>query len=79
MEDRDVIFTQRDKMYVADFLDWLVHEDNVAQELCSGLNLLTVQDKESLYTRREVRKALEAGEFLKALGYPSERDALKIL
>jgi hypothetical protein len=32
---------------------------------------MTVKDKEDLYTRKEVRRALEAGEFLKALGYPS--------
>jgi hypothetical protein len=79
MDDRDEVFMWRDKMYVADFSDWLACEDNGVQELYSGLNLLTVQDKESMYTHREVRKALEAGEFLKALGYPSEQDALEIL
>jgi hypothetical protein len=32
-----------------------------------------------MYTRKEVIRALQAGEFLKALGYPSERDALEVL
>jgi hypothetical protein len=40
---------------------------------------MTASDKENLHTRKEVLRALEAGEFLKALGYPSERDALEIL
>ena len=40
---------------------------------------MTVSDKENLYTRKEVHRALEAGEFLKALGYPSEKDALEVL
>jgi hypothetical protein len=43
------------------------------------LSPLTVAETEGLYTRKEVRKALEAGELLKALGYPSERDALEVL
>jgi hypothetical protein len=40
---------------------------------------MTASDKENLHTRKEVLRALEAVEFLKALGYPSERDALEIL
>jgi hypothetical protein len=40
---------------------------------------MTVAEAEGLYTRKEVVRALQAGEFLKALGYPSERVALEIL
>jgi hypothetical protein len=29
-----------------------------------------------MYTRKEVCKAVEAGEFLRALGYPTEKEAL---
>jgi hypothetical protein len=43
------------------------------------LSLLTVKEKEDLYTMREVRKALEAGEFLKSMGYPSQKEALGIV
>jgi hypothetical protein len=41
--------------------------------------LLTAEQKEELYTKREVRKALEAGELLKALGYPTLKEALNIV
>jgi hypothetical protein len=79
MDERDVVFTRRDKMYIADFSDWLVEDQDRVGELYSTLSLMTVREKESLYTSKQVRRALEAGEFLKALGYPSERDELELL
>jgi hypothetical protein len=73
------MFTGRDKMYVADFSDWLVEDQDRVEKLYSGLSLMTVKEKESLHKSKQVRRALEAGEFLKALGYPSEKDALELL
>jgi hypothetical protein len=73
MDERDVVFTRRDKMYVADFSDWLVEDQDRVGELYSTLSLMILREKESLYTSKQVRRALEAGQFLKALGYPSER------
>jgi hypothetical protein len=40
---------------------------------------MTASDRESMYTRKEVCKALEAGEFLKSLRYPTEREAISIV
>jgi hypothetical protein len=77
MDERDVVFTRRDKMYVADFSDWLVEDQDRVSD--RTLSLMTVKEKESLYTKKQVRKAIAAGEFLKALGYPSEKDALELL
>jgi hypothetical protein len=79
MDERDFVFSRREKMYVANFSDWLVDDQDRVEQLYTGLSLLTVKDKEDLYTRKEVPRALEAGKFLKARGYPSERDALEIL
>jgi hypothetical protein len=79
MEDRDVIFERRDKMYIANFLDWVVDDKDRVQELYSGLGLMTVAKRKRMYTRKEVRKALEAGEFLQALGYPTEKEALNFV
>jgi hypothetical protein len=79
MDNRDVVFSRREKMYVADFSDWLAVDQQRVKQLYTGLSLMTVSDKENLYTRKEVCRALEAGEFPKALGYPSERDALEVL
>jgi hypothetical protein len=79
MDDRDVVFVRREKMYVADFSDWIIEDEVRVNEVSSGLCLLTVEELESQYTRKEVRKALEAGEFLRALGYPSEKEAVHIV
>jgi hypothetical protein len=45
------------------FLDWIVSDEERLVEIQAELSLLTVKEKEDLYTMREVRKALEAGEF----------------
>jgi len=78
MDEQDVIFTKRNKMWVADFSDWIVEEEEL-DDMRVSLSLLTVEEKEALYTRREVRKALEAGEFLRSLGYPTQKEALSIV
>ncbi len=79
MENRDIVFQRKDKMYVADFSDCVVHNKGRVQELYDGLSLMTVANRERMYTRKEVRKALEAGEFLRALGYPTEKEALNFV
>jgi len=79
MDDRDVIFTRRDKMYIADFSDWIVNNDQRREEVCAGLSLTTVSEREQLYSSKDVCKALEAGEFLHAMGYPSEAEAIHLV
>jgi hypothetical protein len=79
MEDREVVFHRTDKMYVADFLDWVVDNEDRVQELHSGLSLMTAADREQMYTRKEVCRSLEAGKFLRALGYPTEKEALNFV
>jgi hypothetical protein len=79
LDERDVVFVRRSKMWVGDFSDWIVSDEDRLQELHTDLSLMTVREKEDLYTRREVRKALEAGEFLKSLGYPTQKEALGIV
>jgi len=79
MDSRDIVFVHKDKMYVADFCEWVVGGDDRVEELHAGLSLMTASDRESLYNAKQVRKALEAGEFLKALGYPTEREAVAII
>jgi hypothetical protein len=78
MDEQDVVFNKKNKMWVADFSDWIVEEEEL-QGIRTSLSLLTVEEKEALYTRREVRKALEAGEFLRSLGYPTQKEALAIV
>jgi hypothetical protein len=58
--------------------DWVADNRSRANQICQNLGYLTVAERESLYTSKQVRKALEAGEFLRALGYPTEKEALGI-
>jgi hypothetical protein len=79
MDDRDVVFKRKDGMYVADFTDWLVGDEERVSEVHNNLCLSTVEERESLYSRKQVRRALEAGEYLRALGYPSMQDAINLV
>ena len=45
----------------------------------AALSLLTVTEKEALYMRREIKKALAAGEFLKSMGYPGQKEAVALI
>jgi hypothetical protein len=76
LDDRDVVFKHRDGMYVADFSDWLIDDEERVAQVSKDLCLFTVEERESLYSRKQVRRALEAGEYLRALGYPSLQDAI---
>jgi hypothetical protein len=66
-------------MYIADFSEWLVEDEERVVEVSTDLCLVTVVERESLYSRKQVRRALEAGEYLRALGYPSLQDAVNIV
>jgi hypothetical protein len=79
MDDRDITFKRREGMYVADFSEWLVEDEERVVEVSTDLCLVTVEERESLYSRKQVRRALEAGEHLRALGYPSLQDAVNIV
>ena len=73
MGDRDLVFHRRDKFYVGDFSEW-VHEEYQDDEVV--LSGMTVAEKEHLYTRKERRKAIYAGRFIKNAGYLLEREAV---
>jgi hypothetical protein len=66
-------------MYVADFSDWIVDNEARLREMYKGLSLMTTEDRERMYTRKQVREVLEAGEFLKALGYPTQKEAINFV
>jgi hypothetical protein len=69
MGKRDIAFECQDKMYVADFSDWV--NDCHEYECVEGnshdpteLVLMTVQEREALYNKKEVERAREARDFL---------------
>ncbi len=51
MDHRDVIFTKRDKMYVADVSDWVVGEQQQVDALRTELSLMTGFQRERVCTR----------------------------
>ena len=76
MADRDLKFVRRNKLYVADFSDWM---DPDYEECNALLSLLTVEEKEHMYTRKEIKHALQAKEFIKNAGYPSRNEAIHLI
>ena len=67
MGDREVVFCQKNKLYIGDFTDWVREEYRDDEEALSGM---TIAKREHLYTRKERRKAIKAGEFIRNAGYP---------
>jgi len=70
MEDKDVVFYNKNKIYVADFSEWITE---------GGISMMTVQERESMFSKKQVKAAKEAGEFVKNAGYPSEEAAIKLV
>jgi len=69
MDDRDVEFVRRNKMYVADFSDWIQP---------SAVNM-TVTERESLYNKSAIKKAKAADEFVRNAGYPTANEAAHLV
>ncbi len=56
-----------------------MEDETRLHEMYDGLSLMTVQERERMYTRKEVHKSLEAGEFLRSLGVLTGKEAVNIL
>jgi hypothetical protein len=65
LRDRDIEFKRQGKLYVADWSD------------CKVLN--TVKENVRCYTKDEVKRAMEAKEFIKNSGYPSLDEARHLI
>ena len=70
MANRDLTFYERDGLYLADFRDWIT---------AGGLSMMTVAEREAMYTRKQLSGAQRAGEFIENAGYPSQGEALKLI
>ena len=66
LPDRDLEFKRKGKLYVADMSDWVTTPTRVHA---------TTAERERLYTKKEVVRAQQALEFIKASGYASEKEA----
>ena len=70
MPGRDITFYKKNKIYLADFSDWIT---------VSGLSMMTISEREEFYTKKEIRAATEAKTFIKNAGYPSEQEAINMI
>ena len=70
MDDRDLIFRRHGKIFLADMRDWVTP---------GGLAMMTTQEREAMYTKRQVQNAKKAGEFIENAGFPSQGEALKLV
>jgi hypothetical protein len=76
MPNKGVEFVRRNKLYVADFSDWI----NDEYEECNALlSLMTLEEREHMYTRKEVRRALRAELFIRNAGHPSQNEAVSMV
>jgi hypothetical protein len=83
MEYKDIVLTRGDNMYMTDFSEWAREEADDSEDGYGigdiDLVLMTVQEREVLYTKKEVEKARVAGEFLWSVGFPSEKKAMHLI
>ena len=70
MRGRNLVFYKKNKLFVADFSDWINAE---------GSAFITTKQNESLHTKQEVEGAKKAAEFIKAAGYPSQKAAIDMV
>ncbi len=64
--ERDIVFRRRDNLYIVDWAE-------------VGSVHATVQENESLYSAKQVRRAKLAHEFVRNCGYPSPAEAVHII
>jgi hypothetical protein len=76
MGNTDLDFIRKDKLYVADFSSW-IRDDY--EECNAMLALMTVDEKLHLYTRKELKGAQLAKEFVKNAGFPSRTEAVHMV
>lgn len=69
MPNYDLVFERRGKFYVADMSDWVRSSEMV--NITGGTD--------GTYTRRELDRAKRAMEFVKNAGYPSEKEAIRMV
>jgi hypothetical protein len=73
LNDRDLVFYKRDKLYVGDMRAW------ESSEFDSTVLVTTAGDNEAKYTAKEVRRAKVARDMVINAGFSSEKEALGLV
>jgi len=70
MDDKDLVFHLRNKIYIANMIDWINTDRHV--------NVTREEIMEHKFTKREVEKDKEAGEMVRSAGFPSRQEAVHL-
>ena len=74
VEDRDLVFHNKNKIYVADMAEWVL--GNKLEESRKPLTLATIKSEFVDLTWKETKRAKSEKYFVKNAGYSSEGEAL---
>ena len=75
MDAGDMVFYRRDKIYVGDMREW----ETYRREPDAMAMVTTVTANEARLTAKELRKVREARAFIKAAGYPTLKEAVRLV
>jgi len=67
---QDIKFYQRGDLYLADFRDFVTNR---------AIAAMTTQQREQLFDKAQVKRAQEAGTFIRSAGFPSEQAAINLV
>ena len=70
-DGRTIVFTRRVNMYLTDWRPYITDP--------YVMSLMTVEDREHLFTKQQVDSAKLAGEFIRNAGFPSEQAAINVV
>lgn len=65
LEDVNIVFERKNKLYVADLSNWIEDEDE--------------PERRALYTKSDIKRAKEAQDFIINAGFPSEQAAVNMI
>lgn len=74
MDEGDLTFYLRNKIYVGDMRELIAHQDKERQVMVT-----TMSDREKALTTGELRRVRAARELIKAAGYPSLKEAIHLV
>ena len=75
MGEQDMVFYRRDKIYVGDMREWETHR----KEPEGVAMVTTVTANEAKLTTRDLKRARAARDFVKAAGYPTLKEAVRLV
>ena len=79
MDNYDLNFFQRGKMYVANMEDWIVKEDNDRPTDRARIRATVAKDRKRDFTPSQIKRADKAYEFVVNSGFASERDIINMV